>query len=177
MPTWWVDWKKMQKFFFHGGLFFKSTLSVLRCTWTGWINLKIFLGHHINYLKLTFVCFQLQSFSTFQGLNNWNWKRKNATFETFPVGKQGWLIKSQISDLSGLSMCISKWIKWILKKASMKKKLHIFAIHSSSRHEKRCWMLERLFWLFQCSRNKRCCEFSIVWADRAVYGSTENFCS
>ena len=35
-------------FFFHAGLFFKSTLSVLRCTWTGQINLKIFLGHHIK---------------------------------------------------------------------------------------------------------------------------------
>ena len=31
----------------------------------------------------------------------------------------------------------------------MKKKyLHIFAIHSSSRHEKRCWILERIFCLF-----------------------------
>ena len=37
------------------------------------------------------------------------------------------------------SMCISKQIKWILKKAIVIKKcLHIFAIHSSSRHEKRC---------------------------------------
>ena len=60
--------------------FFNSTLSVLRCTWTGQINLKIFLGYHINYLsiwpfmchpwfptrkasKLTFVCFQLHLFS------------------------------------------------------------------------------------------------------------------
>ena len=66
-----------KKKIFHGGFFFKSTLSVLRCTWTGRINLKIFLGHHINYLsiwpfmchpwfptrkasKLTFVCFLLQ---------------------------------------------------------------------------------------------------------------------
>ena len=56
--------------------FLKSTLSLLRCTWTGQRNLKIFLGHHINYLsiwpfmchpwfptrkasKLTFICFQL----------------------------------------------------------------------------------------------------------------------
>ena len=35
-----------------------------------------------------------------------------------------------------------------------KKKLHIFSIHSS-RHEKRCRMLQTLFWLFQCSRNTR----------------------
>ena len=34
--------------------------------------------------------------------------------------------------------------------------LHIFSIHSSSRHEKRCWMLQRILWLFQCSRNQRC---------------------
>ena len=63
--------------------FFKSTLFVLRSTWTDRINLKIFLGHDINYLsiwhsilypwflsrkvsKLTFVCFQLQLFSTMQ---------------------------------------------------------------------------------------------------------------
>ena len=35
----------MQNIFFHGGFFFKSTLSILRCTWTGRINLKIFLGY------------------------------------------------------------------------------------------------------------------------------------
>ena len=75
---------------FHEGFFFKSTLSVLRCTWTGRINLKIFLGYNINYLsiwpfmchpwfptrkasKLTFVCFQLaesrQMFDLIQHLN------------------------------------------------------------------------------------------------------------
>ena len=32
--------------------------------------------------------------------------------------------------------------------------LHIFSIHSSSRYEKRCRMLQRLFWLFQCSKNQ-----------------------
>ena len=31
--------------------------------------------------------------------------------------------------------------------------LHLFAIHSSSWHEKRCQMLERIFCLFQCSIN------------------------
>ena len=38
-------------------LFLKSTLSVLRCTWTGRINLKIFFGCHINYLSIWhFMC-------------------------------------------------------------------------------------------------------------------------
>ena len=76
-------------------------------------DLKIFLGYDINYLsiwplmrrpwfptrkasKLTFVCFQLQLFSPCIVLNNWSWKRKNDTFETFPVGKQGWRIKGQM---------------------------------------------------------------------------------
>ena len=31
--------------------------------------------------------------------------------------------------------------------------LHFFSINSSSRHEKCCQMLQRLFWLFQCSKN------------------------
>ena len=34
--------------------------------------------------------------------------------------------------------------------------LYIFAIHSSSRHEKRCQMSVRLFSLFQGSRNQQC---------------------
>ena len=44
-----------------------------------------------------------------------------------------------------------------LKKSHYEKKffLNIFAIHSSSRHEKRCRMLGRIFCLFQCSRNIR----------------------
>ena len=33
---------------------------------------------------------------------------------------------------------------------------HIFGIPSSSRHEKRCQMLQTLFWLFQYSKNPRC---------------------
>jgi hypothetical protein len=42
-----------------------------------------------------------------------------------------------------------------LKKKPPRKKnfLHFFAIPSSSRHEKRCQMSERIFSLFQCSRN------------------------
>ena len=36
----------------HDVFFFKSTLSVLRCTWTGRINLKKILGYDINYLSI-----------------------------------------------------------------------------------------------------------------------------
>ena len=77
--------KKCKKKNFHGGLFFKSTLSILRCTWTGRTNLKILLGYNINYLniwpfmrhpwfptrkasKLKFICLQLQLLNTIQGL-------------------------------------------------------------------------------------------------------------
>ena len=35
-------------------------------------------------------------------------------------------------------MCISKGIMWIISKSHQEKKYDIFAIHSSSRHEKRC---------------------------------------
>ena len=52
-------------------------------------------------------------------------------------------------------MCISKQIKWIKKKHCDFFFFHIFSIQSSSRHEKRCRMLQTLFWLFQCSRNTR----------------------
>ena len=62
--------------------FFKSALSVLRCSWTGRINLKIFFGYDVNYLsiqpfmrhpwfptrkasKATFVSFQLAGKPTF----------------------------------------------------------------------------------------------------------------
>ena len=34
--------------------------------------------------------------------------------------------------------------------------LHIFSIHSSSRTEKRCQMLQTLFLLFPCCKNPRC---------------------
>ena len=34
--------------------------------------------------------------------------------------------------------------------------LHFFSIDSSSRHEKRCQMLQTFFLLFQCSKNPRC---------------------
>ena len=105
--------KKCRKKKFRGGFFFKSILSVLRCTWTGRINLKIFLRYNINYLsiwpfmhptwfptrkasKLTFICFQLQFFSPCNVLNNWSWKQTNVSFEAFLVGNQGWRIKGQM---------------------------------------------------------------------------------
>ena len=37
--------------------------------------------------------------------------------------------------------------------------LHFFSIDSSSRHEKRCQMLQTLFLLFQCSKNPQCPTF------------------
>ena len=50
-----------------------------------------------------------------------------------------------------------KCIEWPQSKSrrSILWKKHIFN-HSSSRHEKHCRMWERIFWLFQCSRNIGC---------------------
>ena len=119
------------------------------------INPKILLGYHINFLsiwpfmhhpwfptrkssKLTFVCFQLLLFSPCNVFNNWSWKQTNVSFEDFLVGNQEWCIKGQmlrkftwypksIFRFIRPSMCISKWIKWIKKKAIVKKKiLHFF---------------------------------------------------
>ena len=42
MSTWCVNCKKMQKKENHNGFLKASTLSVLRCTWTGWIIWKNF---------------------------------------------------------------------------------------------------------------------------------------
>ena len=43
----------------------------------------------------------------------------------------------------------------------MKKKIfHFFSIDSSSRHEKSCQILHRLFLLFQCSKNPQCWPFT-----------------
>ena len=55
-----------------------------------------------------------------------------------------------------------------LKRPSWKKLLYFFAIHSSSRHEKCCQMLQTLFWVFQYSRNTGWAYylldfFSIIW--------------
>ena len=41
--------------------------------------------------------------------------------------------------------------------------LHFFVIHSSSRHEKSCQISERLFSLFQCSRNQQCGASTELW--------------
>ncbi len=46
--------------------------------------------------KVAFFLFQFQFFSPCIVLDYWSWKRKNDTFETFPVGKQGWSIKGQM---------------------------------------------------------------------------------
>ena len=59
-------------------------------------------------------------------------------------------------DLSGLSSCISKQIMRIISKSHCEKEIYIFAIHSSSRHEKGCRMSVNFFCLFQCSRNQQC---------------------
>ena len=141
MPTWWVDWKKMQKKNFSRWPFFKIHFIRFEMHMDRPDNLKIFLGHHINYLsiwplmchpwfptrkasKLTFICFQLQLSSPCNVFNTWCWKQINVSFEAFLVGNQGWHIKGQMLRkliwcpkkffrLSGLSMCISKRIKWI----------------------------------------------------------------
>ena len=152
----------------------------------GRINLKILLGYHINFLsiwpfmhhpwfptrkssKLTFVCFQLLLFSPCNVFNNWSWKQTNVSFVDFLVGNQGWCIKGQmlrkfiwypksIFSFIRPSMCISKRIKWIKKKSHREKIFFciFFSIPSSSRHEKRCQMSQRICCLFQCSRNYLC---------------------
>ena len=65
-------------------------------------------------------------------------------------------IPKLFSHLSGRSNCFSKWIMWIFSKSHRENFfLEIFAIQSSSRHEKRCQMCVRLICLFQCSRNQQ----------------------
>ena len=83
-------------------------------------DLKIFLGHDINYLsiwpfmrhpwfptrkasKLIFVCFQLAgewhnpaSWKQSHGHHPASWKQVNVSFEAFLVGNQGWRIKGQM---------------------------------------------------------------------------------
>ena len=61
-----------------------STSSVLRWTWTGWINLKTCLGYSINYLSIWhFMHHPWFQFSPCIVFNNWNWKQKNVGFEAF----------------------------------------------------------------------------------------------
>ena len=141
MSTWWMDCKNIKKKIFSRWLF--EIIHIIRFEiWDlRSRDLKIFLGYDINYLsiwpfmchpwfptrkasKLTFICFQHQVLNTLQGLDNWSWKQINVSFEAFLVGNQGWHIKGQMLRkliwcpkiffrLSGLSMCISKRIKWI----------------------------------------------------------------
>ena len=49
-------------------------------------------------------------------------------------------------------------------------------VHSSSRYEKRCRMLQRHFWLFQCSKNQLCYEIlarlicrDVIWFFFLIY--------
>ena len=141
MSTWWMDCKNIKKKFFSRWLF--EIIHIIRFEiWDlRSRDLKIFLGYDINYLsiwpfmchpwfptrkasKLTFICFQLQLSSPCNVFNTWCWKQINVSFEVFLVGNQGWHIKGQMLRqliwcpkisfrLSGLSMCISKRIKWI----------------------------------------------------------------
>ena len=79
--------------------------------------------------------FQFELFSPCIMLNNWSRKRINATFETFPVEKQGWCTKGQMLiylmsypkkknlDLSGLY--ISKRINWIISKVQVSGKKNL----------------------------------------------------
>ena len=52
--------KYAKKYFFTMAFLVKSTLSLLRYTWTGWINLKILLGYNINYLSKGLLAIQIQ---------------------------------------------------------------------------------------------------------------------
>ena len=70
-----------------------------------------------------------------------------------------------------------KMEKMDLKKSSWKKNvLHIFSINSSSKHEKRCQMLQRVFWLFQCSKNPRCIylQFIVTYLTAPARSDPEN---
>ena len=58
------------------------------------------------------------------------------------------IFRSKISDLR------SENVDYLKKPPWKNFFFYIFAIHSSSRYEKRCQMLQRLFWLFQCSKNQ-----------------------
>ena len=145
MSTWWGDCKKMQRKI--GVFFFKTHFIRFEMHMDRPDDLKNFLGHHIKYLsiwpfmchpwfptrkasKLTFVCFQLQLSSPCNVFNTWCWKELNVIFEAF-------LDKVDFK-----------------KRPPWKKKfLYFFSIDSSSRHEKHCQILQRLFWLFQCSKN------------------------
>ena len=56
-----------------------------------------------------------------------------------------------------------------------KKFLHFFSINSSSRHEKCCQMLQRLFWLFQCSKNPLCMSLSLIFMVHILFTTVSCF--
>ena len=64
------------------------------------------------------------------------------------------IFRSKISDLR------SENVDYLKKPPWKKFFFDIFAIHSSSRYEKRCQMLQRLFSLFQGSKNQLCLWFT-----------------
>ena len=71
------------------------------------------------------------------------------------------IFRSKISDLRTENVDYLKKPPWKIFF------FDIFAIHSSSRYEKRCQMLQRLFSLFQGSKNQLCmvyvtCRFSLI---------------
>ena len=70
-----------------------------------------------------------------------SWKQTNISFQ---------ISRSQISDLKTDNVDYLKKPPWKFFF------FYIFAIHSSSRYEKRCQMSLRLFSLFQGSRNQQC---------------------
>ena len=113
----------------------------------------------------SYLCFQLAWKCHHQA----NWKQANVSFEAFLVGNQGWPIKGQM--LRQFMRCPKSIFRFIrpvhaqlktdnvdyLKKPPWKKFfLYIFAIHLSSRYEKRCQMCVRLFCLFYGSKNQGC---------------------
>ena len=121
MSTWWMDCKNIKK----KSLWLFEIIHIIRFEMhmDSRINLKISLGYDINYLsiwpfmghpwfptrkasKLTFVCFQLQLFSPWIVFNNWPVHVHLKTDNVDYFKKPSWFF------------------------------LHIFAIPSSSRHEK-----------------------------------------
>ena len=129
MSTWWVDYKKMQIFFFSRWLFEIIHIIRFEMHMDGRINLKIFLGYNINYLsiwpfmchswfptrkasKLTFFCFQLQLFTTLQGLilhffvihlsSRHEKSCRNKSKNFFPIQcsrNQQWVVRSILTNI------------------------------------------------------------------------------
>ena len=123
MSTWWMDCKKIKIIFFSRWLFEIIQIIRFEMCMDSRINLKIFLGHDINYpcylsiwpfmhhpwfptrkaSKLIFVCFQLAGewyypaiWKQSHGHHPASWKQINVSFEAFLVGNQGWRIKGQM---------------------------------------------------------------------------------